>query len=589
MARVRPVSRRSLLVILLVAALGVTGTLLASAALHHGERHLTERAAEAEAASATQAVFDGVRRYRDYLTGLAAAVGAQQQLEAEEFAAIAAPVGSQMMPGVAGVAFVVPATDAEIPHVQRHWRDRGVKGLTLQRAPGSGRHHQFIILGRSPENIPVPLGTDLSTMAPAAEAMRAAEAGREVIVSAAFPFRKDQVLPPERRRAGLALAVAVHATAPSPDAGHLRGWLLLGLRSDPFLSGAVARVAGEAAAIDLFDGAMRLARWSPDAPIDSGLAPRVRILPVPGRTWRMTVYPTTRLIDQPAMRASEVALIVGAVFTLLLTALTASIATSRDLARRRVEVATAALREDIRRREAVEAQLRRREAELVGFAGVIAHDLRNPLARIAGYTDFLREEATRYLRSDHRDYLERVHTCGQQMTVLIDDLLDYATADNRPLQAREVDLKALVERVARERRESPHTRRATIEVGALPAVDGDPTLLHQLFDNLIGNAIKYTAPDRTPRVRITGRPEPGDRWRIEISDNGIGIPEWQREAVFDPFTRADGSAAFPGTGLGLAIVHRIVERHHGTIGVDPVPEGGSCFWIILPAHALVSA
>ncbi|BCY08426.1 hypothetical protein L3i22_035140 [Actinoplanes sp. L3-i22] len=569
--------------LLLVAALGVSGTLLAATALRRGEHRFGERAADQQAASAAQAISDGVRRYSDYLTGLAAAVGAQQQLEAAEFEAITAPVGRRMLAGVAGVAYVVPVTTAEIPRVQQYWRDRGAHGLTLRSAPASDTHHLFIILGRSPETIPTPLGVDLSTVSAARAAMRTSEAAREVVISAAYQLRKDLVLPPADRRAGFVLAVPVHATAPSADAGHLRGWLLLGMRGGEFLAGAVGHVAGRAASVGLSDDGQPIARWRPDVPADPRLAVRTLPIVVPGRTWQLTVRPTVQLIDRRGARASLVALAVGAVFTLLLTALTASIATSRDRARRRVEVATAALHADIRHREAVEQQLRRREAELVGFAGVIAHDLRNPLARIAGYTDFLREEATRYLESEHRDYLERVYTCGQQMTVLIDDLLDYATADNRPLRARPVDLHALVEQVARDRGEAPHGRTALVTVGPLPSVDGDPTLLHQLFDNLIGNAIKYTAPDRTPKVRVSGRPEGDDRWRIEVSDNGIGIPERQREAVFDAFTRADGSEGFPGTGLGLAIVHRIVERHHGTIGVDAAAEGGSCFWIVLPA------
>src|SRR5690349_4171731 len=112
-APVRPVSRRSLTVLLLVAALGITGTLLAAAALRRGEGRLGERAAEQQATSAAQAISDAVRRYSDYLTSLSAALGAQQRLEAAEFSAITAPVNRQMLPGVAGVAYVVPATDAE--------------------------------------------------------------------------------------------------------------------------------------------------------------------------------------------------------------------------------------------------------------------------------------------------------------------------------------------------------------------------------------------------------------------------------------------------------------------------------------------
>ncbi|WP_157441716.1 sensor histidine kinase [Actinoplanes awajinensis] len=592
-ARTRVVSRRSLLVLVLVATLGVAATLLAATALRGGERRLADRAADQQAASAAQAVTDGIRRYSDFLTSLSAALGAQQQLEAAEFQAITAPINRRILPGVAGVAYVVAATDPQIPAVQRFWRDRGVTDLTLQPGAVLGGRHLFIVLGRSADTLPIPLGEDMATAGAAGAAMRAAQTDRRVVISAAYPLRTDREVPAGQRQDGFVLAAAVRATAPAPDAGHLRGWLLLALRSGEFLHEAVGKVVGRTAAVDLTDaeapGPAPIAGWRPAEAADPALAPRTLTITAPGRTWQLAISPTMRLIDHRGIRPSVIALIVGSVLTLLLTALTGSIATSRDRARHRVAVATAALRTDIARREAVEQQLRRREAELVGFAGVIAHDLRNPLARIAGYTDFLREEAARYLEEDHREYLERVHVCEQQMTVLLDDLLEYATADNRPLQARPVDLHALVEQVVRDRQESPGAREATVIVGALPTVDGDPTLLQQLFDNLIGNAVKYTPAGRAPFVRIGSRPEPGDRWRIEVSDNGIGIPEEQRESVFDAFTRAGGSEGFPGTGLGLAIVHRIVERHHGAIGVDPNPDQGSCFWIVIPAASATVA
>ena len=127
-------------------------------------------------------------------------------------------------------------------------------------------------------------------------------------------------------------------------------------------------------------------------------------------------------------------------------------------------------------------------------------------------------------------------------------------------------------------------------VGSLPVVAGDPTLLRQVFDNLVGNALKYTRPGHQAQVEITAARAEDDGWRLEIRDRGIGIPAAQRAVVFDAFVRADGSQPYPGTGLGLAIVARIIERHGGRIGVHDNPGGGSVFWFTLPvSRAAVTA
>jgi signal transduction histidine kinase len=275
---------------------------------------------------------------------------------------------------------------------------------------------------------------------------------------------------------------------------------------------------------------------------------------------------------------------VGTLITALLAALTGTLVNSRNRALRRVDVATAALRDDISRREAVEQQLRRREEELVGFAGVVAHDLRSPLARITGYADFLREEAAPRLEPVHRDFLERLYGGAQRMQSLIDDLLDYATADNQTLVRTQVDLNRVVAEVIRDRVSGAGQRQPAIVLWPLPTVDGDPVLLRQVFDNLIGNALKYAPAGQDPSIEITSRPSADGGCRIEVADRGIGIPAAERETVFTAFIRADGSQNYHGTGLGLAIVHRIIERHQGAVGVEENPGGGSVFWLTLPVH-----
>ncbi|MBL7258136.1 sensor histidine kinase [Paractinoplanes lichenicola] len=581
--RTRPAGfRRSLLVLVLVALVGLGGTTLAALALRNAEQDRTTRAVAQRTTIISQAISAEVSRYSASLLDLAASVGAQSSLEAAEFTAITAAVDRRRFPGGTGLSLVVPTTGDGIAALQTRWRQLGATNLTLR--PNGGGLHRFSVLNKPLDGSGSIAGLDLSASVQVVEAMNAAQAGHRVTVSRAYRLLKDSDLSPERRQLSFVFVAPIYATSPgATDNGRFRGWLTLGVRGYDFLSEVVAGSAGDRVAVTLLDNEsgdpLPMASWTPDVAVDRNVEPREVPVSVAQRTWTLRVEPTRRLLTDSVQSFDEVAWLIGLVLTALLVALTGTIATSRNRALRRVEEATAALRTDIARREEVEHRLRQRETELVGFAGVVAHDLRSPLARIMGYADFLQEEAYDRLDDMQRDFLARLRKGANHMRVLIDDLLDYATAENRTMANVPVDLHRLAEEITRER---SGDRTADVVVGELPTIYGDPTLLRQVLDNLIGNAIKYTPADREPRIRIGCRAVSEGRWRCEVSDNGIGIPEQDRGAVFDAFTRVGGSENFPGTGLGLAIVHRIIERHDGRVGVDENPEGGSVFWFTVP-------
>jgi signal transduction histidine kinase len=507
----------------------------------------------------------------------------------QEFEAMTAATDRQRLPGATGVGLVVPATGAQVARVQATWRRAGSPELRLRPAPGHSEH-LFVVLSRAIDGTGTSTGEDLAASPEAAAALSQAREGHEVAISASYRLLKDAGVPEETQQLGFVLAAPVYATSPSAtDAGRFRGWMVMGLRGGEFLRDAVGRIAGDTVAVTLSDpstgAGIAVGRLLPDTGIDTGRSARTVPIAVPQRTWELTVVPTDRVLPGADLHLDVAAALIGALITALLAGLTGTVVTSRNRALRRVDLATAALRDDIGRRVAVEQQLRRREEELVGFAGVVAHDLRSPLARITGYADFLREEAAPRLEPVHRDFLERLYSGAQRMQSLIDDLLDYATADNQTLLSTSVDLNRLVAEVIRDRVSGAGEQRPAIVVWPLPTVQGDPVLLRQVIDNLVGNALKYTPAGQDPSLEITGHRRDGD-WRIELADRGIGIPAAQRETVFTPFTRADGSQDYHGTGLGLAIVHRIVERHHGQVGVEENPGGGSRFWFTLPAERL---
>jgi signal transduction histidine kinase len=580
--------RRSMWVFLLVVALGAAGTLLAALALRRADNDRVERALTQQTMMVSQVVAAEIRRYRTSLTDLTAAVGAQSRLEAQEFTAITAPVDRQRLPGATGVAFVVPATTAQIPQVQAYWRGHGATGLTL--APAAGGEHMFVVMSRSIDGSGSIAGRDLAASDEAVDAMQAAQESHADAISGVYHLLKDATLPRDRQQLSFALAAPVYSMSPAAsDTGQFRGWLMMGMRAGDFLHEAIGVVARDTVSVALFDPASGVrapvARWQPAAGLDTHYDARSVTISVAQREWQLSVRPTVRLLPESDRHLDQIAWLVGAVITILLATLTGTVLTSRDRALRRVDEATAALRHDIRHREGVERQLRQRETELVGFAGVVAHDLRSPLARIIGYADFLREDAAPQLEPAHQDFLERLYGGAQRMQALIDDLLNYATADNRVLNTAKVDLHQLADDILRERIPGLGEARPTVVIDPLPVVLGDPTLLRQVLDNLISNALKYTAYGNDPYVQLGSRPSGDDGWRIEVADHGIGIPEDQRKTVFTAFARAGGSEGYPGTGLGLAIVHRVVERHGGHVGVEANQGGGSRFWFTMPRAA----
>ena len=211
--------------------------------------------------------------------------------------------------------------------------------------------------------------------------------------------------------------------------------------------------------------------------------------------------------------------------------------------------------------------------QLVGFAGVVAHDLKNPLTVIRGWSESIQEELAADGPPDVaslRSMVARVQSASDQMRSFIDDLLGITVARDRPLDLERLDLSAIAEEVAELRRTGDANARIAVQPGM--RVNGDRFLVRQLLDNLIGNAVKYVAPGVRPAVTVSAEPE-GSLLRVTVADNGIGIPESMRERVFDTFARAQ-VAGYSGTGLGLAICARVVERHGGRIWVDdPAGEG----------------
>jgi PAS domain S-box-containing protein len=248
-------------------------------------------------------------------------------------------------------------------------------------------------------------------------------------------------------------------------------------------------------------------------------------------------------------------------------------AIARDITARRV--AERALEERA-------GELERSNAELEQFAYVASHDLSEPLRMVSSYLQLLRRRYHGKLDADADQFIDYAVDGAGRMRDLIDDLLTYSRAGRGDQPLVPVDSRAIAERVVEALRAVEDAREAHVAIGELPPVVGDEQQLGQLFQNLIGNAVKFVPKDRMPEVDVSATRD-GDRWRFAIADNGIGLEPAHADRIFRMFQRLHTRDEYAGTGIGLAIAKKVVERHGGTIWAEPRPEGGSRFCFTLPA------
>jgi signal transduction histidine kinase len=227
-------------------------------------------------------------------------------------------------------------------------------------------------------------------------------------------------------------------------------------------------------------------------------------------------------------------------------------------------------------------ELERSNADLEAFAYMASHDLAAPLRSVSGFVSLLERQYGDALDDQAREFIGHAVAGVERMQTMIDDLLLFARAGTTALQPERVPAHDVVAAVMRDLQPTVLERGATVEVAELPDVAADRGQLQRVFQNLLANALKFTAPGVAPRVLVSGRTRDGAS-ELAVADNGIGIDADHAERVFDMFARVPGPAAeYRGTGLGLAIARRIVERHGGRLWVEPNAGGGSVFRFTLP-------
>jgi len=246
-------------------------------------------------------------------------------------------------------------------------------------------------------------------------------------------------------------------------------------------------------------------------------------------------------------------------------------------------VVISAIRDVSDQRRAQEA-LREANEELEAFSYSVSHDLRAPLRGIHGFTRILLEEHAAELSEAAAGYLQRVHDNALTMGRLVDELLAFSRLSRQSLRRETVDMAALVEAVLEVLAPSWHGRKVTVDVSTLPPAWGDAALLRQVWLNLLGNAVKFTASREVARIDVTGQVF-GSETVFSVNDNGVGFDPRYAHKLFGVFQRLHRAEEYEGTGVGLALVQRIVHRHGGRAWAEGRPDRGARFTFALPIAA----
>ncbi len=250
-------------------------------------------------------------------------------------------------------------------------------------------------------------------------------------------------------------------------------------------------------------------------------------------------------------------------------------------------IGTFGVSRDITDRKRAEQQLKRTaeelarsNAELEQFAYVASHDLQEPLRMVASYTQLLARRYKEKLDQDADEFIHYIVDGATRMQKLINDLLAYSRVGTRGKAFEPTDCEALLERSLANLQMAVEESGAVVTHDPLPTVTADPTQLGQLFQNLLGNAIKFHG-EKPPRLHVAARRR-GKEWTFFVRDNGIGIDAEYAERIFVIFQRLHHRRDYSGTGIGLAICKKIVERHGGRIWVESQPGKGSTFYFTIP-------
>lgn len=230
-------------------------------------------------------------------------------------------------------------------------------------------------------------------------------------------------------------------------------------------------------------------------------------------------------------------------------------------------------------RKKAEEELIRSNTELQDFAYVASHDLQEPLRMVSSYLQLLERRYKDQLDQDADEFIAYAVDGATRMQTMINDLLSYSRITTKAKPFRPVDSESVFKQAVANLGIAIEENSAVVDHSPLPSVLADESQLERLFQNLIGNAIKFHG-EKPPEIHVAVEPNGGD-WLFSVKDNGIGIDPDYNERIFKIFNRLHNKTDYPGTGIGLAECKKIVERHGGRIWVESEPGKGSTFYFTI--------
>lgn len=227
-------------------------------------------------------------------------------------------------------------------------------------------------------------------------------------------------------------------------------------------------------------------------------------------------------------------------------------------------------------------ELQQSNADLERFAYITSHDLQEPLRTVSSYVELLQRKLVDKLDTETEEFMQYVTDGTAQMKNLINDLLKYSRVNGNQDEFSDVDSEKILKQVVQTLIFRIDDNHARIEFDSLPMVKAQETLLFQLFQNLLSNALKFRSPQRNPQIRISAKLK-DNFWEFQVRDNGIGFDPKFKEQIFEIFSRLQHRDNYPGTGIGLALCKRIVQLLGGEIWVESEEDKGSSFYFTVPA------
>jgi light-regulated signal transduction histidine kinase (bacteriophytochrome) len=241
--------------------------------------------------------------------------------------------------------------------------------------------------------------------------------------------------------------------------------------------------------------------------------------------------------------------------------------------------------------------LKRSNANLEEFAYAASHDMKEPIRKIHFFANRLKEQLHSTLNERQQSLFEKLEHASEAMGNLIDDLLTYSQVNKGAAIEENVDLNEVLKAVLVDLELQITEKNAHITIGQLPLIKGNTRQLHQLFQNLLNNAVKYSKEGEVPNITVSSQLVNGKEIRpdlpsqmanrnyylIVVKDNGIGFEQSDAERIFNVFTRLHGNAEYKGTGVGLSIARKVMENHLGLIWAESEPETGASFKMLFPS------